>query len=117
MNTQVQDTRNVSITPATDIIEEESRYVLQSDLPGVDKEHLNVSVENNILEIEGKTNNELFNLHNSEKSPEYTYRRTFTLNQDIDSTNISAHLENGVLTVELAKSEAVKPRKIEVASA
>lgn len=116
MNTQVEEKGTVYITPATDIIEEEARYVLRSDIPGVQKEDLSITVENNMLEIEGKASRELFKLNSSDESPDYAYRRKFRLNQDIDSTNINAHLENGVLTLALGKSEALKPRKIEVSS-
>jgi HSP20 family protein len=111
-----KERRNVYMNPSTDIYEEESKYVLRTDVPGVDKDGLSVSIENNVLEIEGRTNRELFDLNESENTPDYTYRRTFKLNQEIDSSNINAHLENGVLTLELAKSEALKPRKIEVTS-
>ncbi|MFW5808783.1 MAG: Hsp20/alpha crystallin family protein [Spirochaetota bacterium] len=114
MNTKTEDKRTVYITPATDILEEESKYVLRSDIPGVDRDNLSVSVENNMLEIEGRTSRELFDINANDESPEYAYRRTFRLNQEIDSSSISAHLENGVLTLELGKSEALKPRKIEV---
>ncbi len=116
MNTQTDERKTVYITPATDIVEEEEKYILRSDVPGVDKESLNVTVENGILEIEGKTARDHFNLNYTEESPDYAYHRKFKLNQEIDSGRINANLENGVLTLELGKSEALKPRKIEVTS-
>ncbi|HRX15199.1 MAG TPA: Hsp20/alpha crystallin family protein [Spirochaetota bacterium] len=103
------------ITPAADIYEEETKFVLKADLPGVSKEGLDVTVENNLLEITGKTDPELF-IHTDESREEgiYAYKRSFKIDRNIDTGRISASLQDGVLTLELAKSEEVKPKKIEI---
>lgn len=103
------------ITPAADIYEEENMFILKADLPGVSKEGLDVTVENNLLEITGKTDPELF-IHTAESQEEgvYAYKRSFKIDRNIDTGRISASLEDGVLTLELAKSEEIKPKKIEI---
>ncbi|MDA3899252.1 MAG: Hsp20/alpha crystallin family protein [Spirochaetes bacterium] len=115
MNKNIENTQYNYITPATDIYEEEGHFVLQADIPGVTKDGLDVTLENNLLEITAKTDPELF-LHTKESENEgvYAYRRSFKIDRNIDSQKISASLEDGVLTLELGKSEEVKPKKIEI---
>ncbi len=104
------------LTPAGDIYETDHNYTLRLEMPGVTKEDLEVTLNNEELEISGKVTNEVpegKNLRYAEYSL-HNYRRKFRIGQEIDRNSISANLENGVLTLTLAKSEAVKPRKIEI---
>jgi HSP20 family molecular chaperone IbpA len=112
---QIENTKTFYITPATDILEDTEKYILRADLPGVKKEDLSISVENNTLEINGTVSNDNFKI-GEDANAQYSYKRVFKINRDIDSEKISAHLENGILTMELTKSEALKPRKIEISS-
>ena len=104
------------LTPAGDIYETDHNYTLRLEMPGVTKEDLEVTLNNEELEISGKVTNEVpegKNLRYAEYSL-HNYRRKFRIGQEIDRNSISANLDNGVLTLTLAKSEAVKPRKIEI---
>lgn len=102
--------------PPVDIYEEADRLVVLADLPGVSKEGLTVEVEQGILTIEGRTT--------QAESPEPLRReftltpffRQFRLTEAVDRTRIKAALRNGVLRLELPKSEAVMPRKIPIES-
>lgn len=102
--------------PPVDIYESENEYVLKAELPGVKKESLNITIEDNELEIRGtveaaeRDENEL-------KYREFTletYERKFKIGNDIDTESISANLEDGILTLKLAKREEVKPKKIKI---
>lgn len=112
------DCEECVIVPAVDIYETVDEYVLKADMPGVQKEDLDITFEKNQLEINGKVDSSLVDDENI-RYREYTlynYNRRFTVGEGIDSQKIAARLEDGVLTLTLPKSEAVKPRKIEVKS-
>ena len=100
----------------TDVIDKGSHYLLSTDLPGFDKEDINVSVENGYLKITAK--NEKKSEGNSyvyRERSSGTFVRAFTLN-NVDEDNITAEYKNGVLTVNLPKTgdERSKSKKITV---
>jgi HSP20 family protein len=103
------------ISPRIDIVETDNGYLLTADLPGVSKDQLEITIESGELSIIGHRDfqNEGEPLYR-ERRP-YGFRRVFELDHSIDSEKISASLENGVLRLDLPKTEEVKPRKIEVA--
>ena len=84
-------------------------------MPGVTKEGLEISVENNELSIVGRRARRSMEgtLIHRESRPE-NYRRTFELDPSIDANKISAKIDQGVVTLTLPKEEHVKPRKIAV---
>jgi len=102
------------VTPPVDIYETAEGLVVKADLPGVAKENLDVRVENNLLTIRGKS------AHVAPGEPIYreyelvNFFRQFELNERVDQAKISADLKHGVLTLQLAKAEEAKPRKIDV---
>jgi len=102
------------ITPPVDIYEIADGLVVKADLPGVDKEGLDVRVENNLLTIRGKA------AHTAPGDPVYreyglvNFFRQFELNERVDQSKISAELKHGVLTLNLPKAEEAKPKKIKV---
>ena len=101
------------VTPPVDIYETEDGLTVIADLPGVEKDGLNVHVDEDVLTIEGR-------VYRQEKTPTVAefgladYFRQFRLSEMIDPGRISAELRHGVLTIQLPKLEAVKPRQIEV---
>jgi len=103
------------LTPLANILETKDGYVLEAEMPGVNKEGLEITVENGELVIFGRRNTappkgrELFR-----ESRPADYRRVFELDPSIDTARIQAKLEQGVLTLQLPKAESVKPRKITV---
>lgn len=102
------------VTPVTDIYEEDDGLYMMVDLPGVEKDGLKLSVEKDILTIEGHIkpdNDQNYLLREFEPS---NYYRQFQLNEVIDQEGINAELKNGVLNVFLPRAKAVQPRTIEV---
>jgi len=107
-----------TIIPLVDIFEENEGYTFFADMPGVSKENLELTLDNNELTILGKKT-EMEDCGNSEYS-EFTnanFKRTFIVNNEIDTKNISAIMDNGILHLTLPKSEKTRPRKIEIKSA
>jgi len=102
--------------PNTDIFETEQSLSLIVEMPGVDKNKVDVRVENGVLTIEGRLD---FSKYEG-MQPVYTeynighYRRSFSLSNKIDQGRISAEMKDGVLTLVLPKPEEAKPRRISV---
>ncbi|NHF63124.1 Hsp20/alpha crystallin family protein [Microcella pacifica] len=94
-------------------------YVLTADLPGVDPGSVDVDVDGQLLTIRAERS------ARTEEGVQWlarergtgSYLRQLTLGKDIDTENISAHYENGVLSVMIPVAEKAKPRKISVATA
>src|SRR5205085_6207904 len=122
MDTLVRENRKADqrgteefVTPVASVIEDGDAYLLSVEMPGVNKEGLEVSVENNELTIMGRRSLPTIEgtLIHHESRPE-NFRRVFELDPSIDMSKISARIEQGVLTLTLPKAEQVKPRKITV---
>jgi len=102
-------------TPLVDVESTEAGYTIRAEMPGVDKAGLEITVDNGELTIIGHR-------HTSESPGERVYReirnndfrRVYELDPAIDTTKISARIEQGILTLTLPKAESVKPRKITV---
>ena len=103
------------IAPEVDIFETQDGYVLQAEMPGVNKNGLEITLEGNEItivghrEVEPLSGEALFR-----ESRHADYQRVFELDPAIDTARISAKVDQGVLTLTLPKSEKVKPRKITV---
>jgi HSP20 family protein len=105
------------VSPNVNIFESNEGYLLEADMPGVNKEGLEVLLEGNSLTLVGRrapAEAPQGNLIHRE-SLEADYRRVFELDPAIDTKKIAAHMEQGVLRITLPKAEKVKPRKIAVA--
>jgi len=103
------------VAPDVDIYETKDEWVLIADMPGVNKEGVEVLLDGNELTIIGRRPEEKGEgEYIIRESRPATYRRTFILDPSIDTSRISARIEQGVLTVRLPKVEAQKPRKIEI---
>ncbi|MDH5720573.1 MAG: Hsp20/alpha crystallin family protein [Spirochaetia bacterium] len=101
--------------PGVDILEDEDNIYIIADLPGVDKKDVNVTLEKDILTIEGKnsrTEQEKKEKYHAEFQ-ELDFRRVFEINEEINGENIVAKVINGVLRLTLPKKKPVK-KKIEV---
>jgi len=102
--------------PQVDIYETKEGLWLWADMPGVDEQSLNVHLDNGVLTIEGQVDVKDY----ENVSPLYTeynvgnYVRRFTLSNDVDTDRIVARMQNGVLALEIPKSERAKPRRITV---
>jgi len=104
------------VSPSVDITESKDGYLLEAEMTGVSKEGLELLLEGNELTIVGHKQTEAIDgqLLYRESSPT-DYRRVFVLDPIIDTANISAQIEQGILKLTLPKAERVKPRRIKVA--
>ena len=122
MNTLTRETRESDrgqaeqfVTPPASVTEIGDGYMLEIEMPGVKKDALDISVENNELTIIGRRSLPAVEgtLVHRESRPE-NFRRTFELDPSIDADKISAKIDQGLVTLTLPKAEHVKPRKITV---
>jgi len=102
--------------PTTDIYETDQALTVVMEMPGVDKEKVEINVEDGVLTVEGRID---FSKYEA-LQPVYTeynignFRRSFDLSNSIDQDKIRADMKDGVLTLTLPKAEEAKPRKITV---
>ena len=111
-----EDNRPVGyVTPLVDIESTDDGYVIRAEMPGVEKSDLEITVDNGELMILGrrKPMEVTGELIYREIRP-HDFRRVYELAPSIDSTKITANIDQGILTVTLPKAETVKPRKIAV---
>jgi HSP20 family protein len=103
--------------PPVDIYEDDHNVTIQAELPGINEKDLNITLENNVLTISGerKLENEenKDNFHRIERSYG-RFTRSFTLPSTLDTENVNAEFNNGVLKIVLNKVEAAKPKQIKV---
>ena len=104
-------------SPTVDISETENQYEVNAEIPGLKKEDIKLSVEDNVLTLSGERKVEKEtdkkNYHRIERAYG-KFERSFRLPKEVDAENIKANYKNGVLTVQLPKTEAVKPKEIAV---
>jgi len=104
-------------SPALDIIEEKNQYVLKADLPGIKKEDIKISVQDDILTVAGERQSETVTedkqVHRLERSYG-RFTRSLNLGANVDVANIKANYKDGVLELVVPKSEEKKPKSIEV---
>ncbi len=112
---QGEETR--SWVPPVDIQETGEAYLFHAELPGLTRDDIHITLENNVLRVSGerKLDKDVKkeNYHRVERTYG-TFTRTFTMPTQVDSDKVLAAFENGVLTVTVPKSERAKPRKIEI---
>ena len=102
--------------PYTDVYETEDALTVVMEMPGVDRGSLDVALENDVLRVEGKIDFSKY----QDLEPVYTeynighYMRSFSLSNKVNQERISAQLEDGVLTLTLAKAAEARPRRIAV---
>ncbi len=100
-----------------DVSENDDHYIVKASLPGVKPDNIDVTYRNGMLTISGETKKEQ-NVENEQyhmRERSYgTFRRSINLPGDINPDKIDAHFEDGVLTLELPKSEEAKPKRIPV---
>jgi len=103
------------VTPVASVSEDGDAYQLKVEMPGVSKEGLEISVENNELSIIGRRTLPPIDgtiIHRESRREDF--RRVFELDPSIDTGKIAARIDQGILALTLPKAEQVKPRKIAV---
>jgi HSP20 family protein len=103
------------IAPPASVTESAEGYMLEMEMPGVKKDGLDISVENNELTVIGRRSLPAVEgtLIHHESRPE-NFRRRFELDPSIDAEKIGARIDQGLVTLTLPKAEHVRPRKITV---
>ena len=104
-------------TPAVDIREEENRYVLEADIPGISREDLDITLEDSVLTIKGErtvTSEENNEGYRRRERAHGSFVRQFTLPDTVNTEAISAAVVNGVLEIGIPKQAKPEPRKITV---
>lgn len=103
--------------PAMDVSESEDEVVVHVELPGLKKDEIRVSVNRNVLSIEGEktqaSEDKEARYHRTERVYG-SFKRSFTLPPGVDAEKISAAYKDGVLTLSLPKAETAKPKAIEI---
>src|SRR5258707_9033278 len=106
-----------TFVPPVDVYEDEHNLVLKLEVPGVNEEDLNVSVENDTLTVQGERKFEKAekeeNFHRIERRYG-SFTRTFKLPNTVDAEKVDASYEKGILKITLAKRAEAKPRQIKV---
>ena len=103
--------------PSVDIYENKDQIVLEAELPGMNQEDFDLSIENNVITLRGERKfektDETDNYHRVERSYG-AFTRSFTLPQTVSAEGATAEYNNGVLRVTLPKREETKARRIQV---
>nr|WP_319494790.1 Hsp20/alpha crystallin family protein [uncultured Desulfobacter sp.] len=117
-NKNVEKTRELrTATPSVDIYENENEILLYADMPGVHKDDVTVNIENGKLFISGVRRLDHQGVSTWEEFVDIEYIRSFSIPQTINVEDVEAKLKDGVLTLHLPKSEAAKPRLVEIKAA
>lgn len=122
--------------PAVDVVEEESRYLITAELPGLDETRVDIKVENGVLtlssvdqkRVQGETSQPSDEPRDNDSKPSIevpkrylirerrstNFTRNFVLPKDVKFDSITATFSHGLLTLDLPKEEKALPRKIEI---
>jgi HSP20 family protein len=95
---------------------ENGQLSVRVEMPGVDKENLDIRVENNELRVLGRREPERDEHYLLHERPRGDFLQAFTLDQTVDQGKVDAVLEKGILTIQLDLKEQVKPRTIKIKS-
>ena len=106
-----------TVAPRADIFETDTAFVILADMPGVGPDGVEVVADSRTLTVRGRVSRSPTNAELEHREFELAdYHRAFTLTEDLDTDRISGTLRDGVLRVEIPKSERVQPKKIPVRS-
>jgi HSP20 family protein len=106
--------------PPVDIFQDKDNLVLRAEVPGVDKNAIDVRVENGLLTLQGerKTDTDLDEKNAFRRERTFgRFARSFTLPTSVDASRITAKYGDGVLEIVLPKAEAAKPKRVEIQAA
>jgi HSP20 family protein len=109
------DSKEPVVQPECSIAEEDGKVRLRVEMPGVDRDGIEVSVEKNELAIVGKNRRtEVEGTYLVRERRRGEFRKRFIIDETIDRDRIDASMADGVLTLTLSVKEAAKPRKVEI---
>ena len=108
---------STTFAPPVDVYEDEHNVTLKIEVPGIDEKDIDLRIENNVLTVHGERKFEKEEKEENFRRVERQYgsfTRTFTLPQTVDTENVSATYEKGVLKISLPKKAEAKPKQIKV---
>jgi HSP20 family protein len=104
--------------PSVDIEENDDKYMIRADLPGVEKKDIDVKLENGVLSIRGEKQTEKETgkgtRHHRRERFHGTFARSFTLPDAVNADAVDASYKDGVLTLYIPKMEQAKPKSIDI---
>jgi len=103
--------------PAVDITEEDDAYLAKVELPGVNRDDVKITMQDNVLTIRGEKKAEKKGKDENMRRVERYYgsfQRSFSLPTSVKSDKIEAEYKDGILTINMPKAEEAKPKHIEV---
>jgi HSP20 family protein len=106
-----------SFVPPVDVYEDDHNITLKMEVPGIDQKDIDIRLENNVLSVCGERKPEKEEKEENFQRVERRYgafTRSFTLPNTVDTENVSADYENGVLKVSLSKRAEAKPKQIKI---
>jgi len=110
-----KQTQRKTYPACCDIYSEEDKVIMKLEMPGVNREGLQISVDGDMLIVHGRKDlpaaNGDFHVH---EIPDGDYHQEYTLDDTIDREKIQAGIKNGLVTITMGLKEAVKPRKIKI---
>ena len=112
----IQGSNTQKTFPEVNIYESKDKYMVLAKIPGVDKKDIQISIKDNALklsgEIKSKDSNKTYYLTERISG---SFKRNFMFDEKIDAEKVFAELKNGILTIDLPKSEDAKPKVITIA--
>jgi len=107
---------NFDLIPHTDIYEEKGELVMKTELPGINKEDLDITLDGDILTVKAEKKDEEVadRTHHTRERSYGSYQRSMRLPYPVNKDKIAASFDNGVLELRLPKAEAAEAKKIEV---
>ena len=109
-----------SWAPPVDIFEKDENLVIRAEVPGVEKDAIDIRLENGVLTLRGERKQESEINEDNAYRLERTYgafTRSFSLPTTVDATKIQALYKDGILELRIPKAEAARPKKIEIHAA
>ena len=106
-----------AFAPPVDVYEDEHNITLKIEVPGIEEKDIDVRIENNTMTVHGERKFEKDEKEENYRRVERQYgsfTRTFTLPNTVDTENVSANYDKGVLKIKLAKKAEAKPKQIKV---
>ncbi len=103
--------------PAAEVVEKKNSYEINLEVPGVRKEDVKIKLDDNVLTIQGEKKAEKSTEEDDYKVCEWSYgafSRSFVLPHTADRSKIEAKYEDGILRLQVAKTEQAKPKEIEI---
>lgn len=114
----VEEEASEGVTPRMDVIERDNEFVVKTEMPGVKKDDIEISLENGVLTISAETKSESETKEGDRvirQERRYgKYLRSLRLGKEIDEKKVKANYKDGILELTLPKAEEVKPKKITV---